>query len=125
MSDLDHRVGVKEANLVTRNLRLSNVTEANRSALMEEIDHLFGIDEASFNTEEKSIYLAYDATNINLDGIEEVIKKHGADIHNDWWTHTKEDYYRFVDQNLKDNSEHTPWSCHKSPPGAGKNNFII
>jgi hypothetical protein len=120
MSDFDHRVGVKEANLVTRNLRLSNVTEDNRSALMEEIDHLFGIDEASFNTEEKSIYLAYDATNINLDGIEEVIKKHGADIHNDWWTHTKEDYYKFVDQNLKDNSEHTPWSCHKSPPGAGK-----
>jgi len=50
MSDFDHRVGVKEANLVTRNLRLSNVTEDNRSALMEEIDHLFGIDEASFNT---------------------------------------------------------------------------
>jgi|TARA_R110002050_G_scaffold55094_9_gene124533 hypothetical protein len=120
MSDFDHRVGVKEANLVTRNLRLINVTDENRTALMEEIDHLFGIDEASFNTKEESIYLAYDATNINLEGIEEVIKKYGADIHNDWWTHTKEDYYKFVDQNLKDNSEHTPWSCHKSPPGTGK-----
>jgi hypothetical protein len=120
MNDFDHRVGVKEVNLVTRNLRLTNVTEDNRNALMEEIDHLFGIDEASFNTEEKSIYLAYDATNINLEGIEEVIKKHGADIHNDWWTHTKEEYYKFVDNNLKNNSEHIPWSCHKSPPRAGK-----
>jgi hypothetical protein len=120
MSDFDHRVGVSEANLVTRNLRLSNVNDDNREALMEEIDQLFGIDEAVFNTEEKSIYLAYDALNLNLDGIEDVIRKHGANIHDDWWTHTKEEYYKFVDQNVKDNAEHTPWSCHKSPPGAGK-----
>lgn len=120
MSDFDHRVGVKEANLVIRNLRLSNVNEKNRNSLLEEVDHLFGIDEASFNNKEESIYLAYDASNINLEGIEEVIKKHGADIHNDWWTHTKEDYYKFVDQNVKDNAKHTPWSCHKTPPGAGE-----
>ncbi len=120
MTDLDHRVGVKEANLVTRNLRLSKVNEENRDALMKEIDQLFGIDEAVFNSKEKSIYLAYDASNINLDGIELVIKNHGADIHNDWWTHTKKEYYKFVDQNVKDNSEHTPWSCHKTPPSAGK-----
>lgn len=120
MSDLDHRVGVRETYLVTRNLRLTNVNEKNRDALMKEIDQLFGIDEAVFNTKEESIYLAYDASNLNLDGIEEVIRKYGADIHNDWWTHTKEDYYKFVDQNVKDNSNHTPWSCHKTPPGVGK-----
>lgn len=120
MSDFDHRVGVKEANLVTRNLRLSNVNDDNLDALMEEIDQLFGIDEASFNAEEKTIYLAYDATNIDLNGIEDVIKKHGADIHDDWWSHTKEEYYKFVDQNVKDNAKHIPWSCHKKPPGAGK-----
>lgn len=120
MSDFDHRVGVSEANLVIRNLRLSNVNDGNREALMEEIDELFGIDEAVYNTEEKSIYLAYDALNLNLDGIEDVIRKHGVDINDDWWTHTKEEYYKFVDQNIKDNAQHTPWSCHKTPPGTGK-----
>ncbi len=120
MSDFDHRVGVNESNLVTRNLRLRNVNDKNRDALMEEIDHLFGIDEASFNAKDESIYLAYDASNIDLDGIEEVITKHGAAIHDDWWTHTKEEYYKFVDQNVKDNAEHTPWSCHKPPSGTGK-----
>ncbi|WP_114327423.1 cation transporter [Candidatus Colwellia aromaticivorans] len=120
MTKFDHRVGVKEANLVVRNLRLTNVTDANRELLMEDIDNLFGIDEASFNTSEATIYLVYDATNINLEGIEEIIKKHGADIHNDWWTHTKDEYYKFVDQNVKDNAKHVPWSCHKPPSGAGK-----
>jgi hypothetical protein len=55
MSDFDHRVGVKEANLVIRNLRLSNVNEKNRNSLLEEVDHLFGIAEASFNNKEESI----------------------------------------------------------------------
>ncbi|PKI18152.1 hypothetical protein [Colwellia sp. 12G3] len=120
MTDFDHRVGVKEANLVIRNLRLINVTDDNRNALMEDIDHQFGIDEVSYKSTDATLYLAYDATNINLDGIEEIIKKHGADIHNDWWTHTKDQYYKFVDQNVKDNATHVPWSCHKPPSGTGR-----
>ncbi len=117
MSDLDHRVGVKEANLVVRNLRLQNVSAKNCESMMEEIDTLFGIDEALYSKEEASVYLAYDATHIDLNGIEDVIRKHGADIHDDWWTHTKESYYKFVDQNVKDNASHQPWSCHKQPMG--------
>jgi hypothetical protein len=120
MSDLDHRVGVRENSLVVRNLRLANVTEKNIEALVEEIDQMFGLDEVSFNRKEETIYLAYDAVNLNLEGIEEVIRKHGGEIHNDWWTHTKESYYKFCDQNTKDNFEHEPWSCHKSPPGSIK-----
>ncbi|TWX54645.1 cation transporter [Colwellia hornerae] len=120
MSDLDHRVGVRENNLVVRNLKLSNVTEKNISALIEEIDQMFGLDEVSFNPKDGSIHLAYDAVNLNLDGIEEVIRKHEIDIHDDWWTHTKESYYKFCDQNTKDNFTHEPWSCHKTPPNSIK-----
>ncbi len=117
MADLGHRVGVRESNLVVRNLRLSNVTSENIKALIEEIDHLFGLDEVSFNQRKEVIHLAYDAANLNLEGIEEIIKLHGVKIHDDWWTHTKEGYYKFCDENVKDNFEHEPWSCHKTPPG--------
>ena len=120
MSDLDHRVGVRENSLVVRNLKLSNVTSENIDALIEEIDQMFGLDEVSFNRKEEAIHLAYDAVNLDLDGIEEVIKKHGVGIHDDWWTHTKESYYKFCDQNVKDNFKHEPWSCHKTSPGSIK-----
>lgn len=120
MTDLDHRVGVRENSLVVRNLKLSNVTNENIDALIEAIDHMFGLDEVSFNRKEETIHLAYDAVNLNLDGIEEIIRKHGADLHNDWWTHTKESYYKFCDQNVKDNFDHEPWSCHKTPPSSNK-----
>ncbi|HDY7992851.1 TPA: cation transporter [Vibrio vulnificus] len=122
MSDLDHRVGVREQNLVVRNLRLSNVTQINCDALIEEIDRVFGIDEVSYNIKDSEIHLAYDAVNINLDGIEELIKKHGADAHDDWWTKTKDSYYKFVDQNVKDNAKHEPWSCHSIPRKTNKKN---
>ena len=120
MTDFDHRVGVRESSLVVRNLRLSKVTDENIDELIEDIDQMVGLEEVSFNRKEQTIHLAYDAVNLNLDGIEGVIREHGVDIHNDWWTNTKEGYYKFVDQNVKDNAEHTPWSCHKTPPGAGK-----
>jgi len=84
MTDLDHRVGVRESNLVVRDLRLSNVTSENIKALIEEVDQLFGLDEVCFNQEKEIIHLAYDAANLNLDGIETVIKKHGVEIHDDW-----------------------------------------
>ncbi|TPH12073.1 cation transporter [Litorilituus lipolyticus] len=120
MSNFDHRVGVREKNLVIRNLKLHKVTEENSDALVEEIEHLFGIDEVSYNIKEGEIHLAYDAVNLDLEGIEQVIRKHNADIHDDWWTHTKESYYKFVDQNVKDNDAHKPWSCHKTPPDSRK-----
>lgn len=66
MTDLDHRVGVRENNLVVRNLKLSKVTNVNIKDLIEEIDQLFGSDEVSYNKAEQTIHLAYDAANVNL-----------------------------------------------------------
>lgn len=117
MTYLDHRVDVRENNLVVRNIRLSKVTDENRDALIAAIDHMFGLDEVSFNRKQRIIHLAYDGANLNLDGIENVIRKHGVDIQNDWWTHTKEGYYKFVDHNLNDNAEHVASCCNKAPAG--------
>ena len=66
MTDLDHRVGVRENSLVVRNLRLSNVKDENIDPLIEYIDQMFGLDEVSFNRKEETIHLAYDAVNLNL-----------------------------------------------------------
>ncbi|PKH06161.1 hypothetical protein [Moritella sp. Urea-trap-13] len=119
MNNLNHKVGVKEQNLVVRNIKLSKLNEQNKTALLEVINQTFGVDAVNFNQEKSTLHLAYDATNINLDGIEAIITQHGAEIHDDWWTHIKEDYYKFIDQNVKDNAEHKPWSCHQPPKKLG------
>ncbi len=117
MSDLDHRVGVKEINLVLRHLKLTNTDDAKISAIISDIDAVFGIDAVSFEHEKQILHIGYDATHCELDGIENIVKINGADISHDWWTNFKEGYYQFVDENIRDNAKHKPWSCHTKPQG--------
>ncbi|MFT6914228.1 MAG: hypothetical protein ACJAWL_000516 [Motiliproteus sp.] len=118
MSDLEHRAGVREASLVVRHLKLEGVNETNRDAIIEAIDHTFGIDSVQFDDKTATLHLAYDATHCKLDGLEEILLLEGAEVSHDWWTHFKEGYYQFVDENIRDNATHEPLSCHKAPPGA-------
>ena len=118
MSDLEHRVGVKEVNLVVRHLKLEGINSGNKDAIVEAIDHTFGIDSVQYDEKTATLHLAYDATHCSLDGLEEMLSQHNAEISHDWWTQFKEGYYQFVDENVRDNAKHEPMSCHKVPPGA-------
>ena len=116
MSDLEHRVGVTEVNLVGRKLRLKGLNEFNRAKIVSEIDEAFGVDNVTLDIKNGLLHIAYDATHISLDAIKLIVRKHGADISYDWWDHLKEGYYKFVDQNVKENAEHKPSCCNRPPP---------
>ncbi|HAB79602.1 MAG TPA: hypothetical protein DCE62_04895 [Glaciecola sp.] len=120
MSDLDHRVGVSEANLVLRHLKLTNVDDAKINAIIRDIDATFGVDAVSFEDKKQTLHIGYDATHCDLDGIKNIVKMNGGDISHDWWTNFKEGYYQFVDENIRDNAKHKPWSCHSLPPDSRK-----
>jgi len=112
MSNFDHRPGVKEVNLVVRHLKLEVSDRETMNSVVEDIDQIVGLDGVSFDPSSKVLNIAYDATKVCMDCIEEVLEKHNVNVSHDWWTHFKEGYYRFVDQNIKDNASHEPWSCH-------------
>jgi len=123
MSDLDHRGGVKEVNLVVRHLKLEGITAENKQIIIDEIDQIIGIDSVSYDDESCTLNVSYDATHCNLDGIEEHIEAHGAELSHGWWTRFKESYYKYVDQNVKDNDEIEPVprnSLPKTLPGSKK-----
>lgn len=120
MSDKKHRLGVSEVNLVVRHLQLEPVDENKRQAAIAEIDQLYGLDCISFDEKSRVLNLAYDASRVNLDNIEDILSVHDVAVSHDWWTHFKEGYYKFVDDNVKENAIREPWSCHKSPPGSGR-----
>ena len=120
MSNKEHRLGVSEINLVTRHLKLEPNDEVSIRAAVADIDQLYGLDSVTFDEKKWRLDLAYDASRVCLDCVEDILKKHAVEISHDWWTRFKEEHYRFVDQNVKDNANHEPWSCHQSPPGSGK-----
>ena len=112
-----HKVGVNENSQVIRHLRLEGPVQDCHQLIEDEIDQLMGVDTVSINVPQKVLNVSYDAAKRQLDDIEEIVRKYKCDIAHDLWTHFKEGYYQFVDQNVKDNANHEPWSCHKRPPG--------
>lgn len=120
MVDIKNSVGVSELNLVSRHLKLDYITAENQSVLLTEIDQIHGVDTVSYNEKKQMFNVAYDATLTNLEKIEQIITRYGGDIADGWWNHFKESYYKFVDQNIKDNAEHVPSCCHKPPAGLNK-----
>lgn len=48
MSDFDHRVGVSEANLVLRHLKLTYTEDTKISNIIDAINATFGVDAVSF-----------------------------------------------------------------------------
>jgi hypothetical protein len=99
-----------------RNLKIETEKHDDIEAAINEIDKLYGMDSVSFDSALCVLNMAYDATRVNLENIEVVLNSFEIFIAHDWWTHLKDEYYRFVDQNVKDNANHEPWSCHKPPP---------
>jgi hypothetical protein len=120
MSNNHHRAGVREINLVNRTLKLNAASAIKIREALKEIDLLVGLDSVVYESDHNLLSVAYDASKVDLNLIEEKLKEFGVEINDGWWTHIKEEYYKFIDQNIKDNASHTPWSCHRSPPGANK-----
>jgi hypothetical protein len=117
MSTNKHRPSVNEVNCVERSIRVVGLTPDNAAQLREEIDSLQGVAQVSIEEKQAEITIVYDATHCNINLIEDVINACGLRIANNWWSRMKGSYYQFVDQNVKDNAAHEPWSCHKPPPG--------
>lgn len=116
MSQSEHRPGISEASLVVRHLKLEAIDSDILMAAVIEIDQIKGMDNVSFDEISNVLNLAYDASQTCIDCIEEILTKHEIEVSHDWWTRFKEGYFRFVDENIKDNAKHTVKSCHKPPP---------
>ncbi len=111
-----HRLGVSEVNLVNRHLALQQPIDASAvDVAIQEIDQLYGLDEVRVDAGAKKLHFSYDASRLCIDCLEEIPKKHAIQLRENWWARFKEGHYRFVDQNVKDNARHEPWSCHRTP----------
>ncbi len=109
---------IAEANLVVRKLKLESYIQESLTQAINEIDQLYGIDKVLFETVSEELELAYDASRLDIDAIERILKDNRVEVSHDWWTRFKEGYYRFVDQNVKDNANSQPHCCSKIPPEA-------
>ncbi|TCK02345.1 heavy-metal-associated domain-containing protein [Marinobacterium mangrovicola] len=116
MSHTEHKPGVREAFLVQRHLLLESLDAGKAAAIAEEIEPLRGVDSVRLDPDSQRLDIAYDASVLQLDQIEAIVRSHGSDLDQGWWTRFKEGWYRYTDQNIKDNAKHEPFCCSKVPP---------
>ncbi|MGR9116073.1 MAG: cation transporter [Gammaproteobacteria bacterium] len=110
-----HRPGINEDFLMIRHLRLEGLDSRKTESITSVIDNIAGIDTVSIKEEKQILDLSYDASQVNIKQIEEIIKQNGCDIAQDWWSRLKEDWYRFTDENAQSNATHRPSCCNKPP----------
>lgn len=108
----EHRLGVSENTLVTRNLKIQRHERERIDDAIADIDQLYGMDKVVYDEKHRHICLAYDALRLCIDDVKKILIRHGIEVSADRWNRFKEEYYRFVDQNVKDNAKKEPWSCH-------------
>lgn len=116
MGKRQHRLGVCEVNLVARHLKLEQPDEKRLASAIARINDLFGLDCVSFDAPSNVLNLAYDATRVSIEDVESILEEFEIEIGHGWWTHLKERYYRATDENVKENAQAEPWSCHKDIP---------
>lgn len=102
----EHRLGVSEVSLVVRRLKLEDPDQSPIGTAMDEINQNYGVDCVFFDDRSAVLNITYDASRVCIDCLEEVLKKHGVIVSH--WTRFKEGYYRFVDQNVKENAKRQP-----------------
>ena len=84
MSNNDHRAGVRGINLVNRTLKLNTESVKKVREAINEIDRLVGLDSVAYDSERNLLLVAYDASKVDLNVIEEKLRKFGVEINSGW-----------------------------------------
>lgn len=117
MSAKKHRLGVNDAFLVTRKFKLSYADTNAFNEAVQKIDQLYGMDSLKFIEKSKMLKVSYDASRMSVDDIISIFEKWSVAQKTNWWNKNRIGYYRFVDQNVKNNANSKPTCCNKPPPG--------
>lgn len=107
-----HKLGVNPNRLVKRNLKLAGPVDENGTQIVAELEAIIGVDAAFINTQRRMLTVHYDASRLQLDEVSAVVIDNACQMSNGRWQRTKRGWYRYFDQNIKENANQEPWKCH-------------
>ncbi|MDX1803817.1 MAG: cation transporter [Alcanivorax sp.] len=105
---------------VCRHILVTAFTPQTLQRLNAECEHEYGLEAFLPGPKSGQLVVHYDASQVDLDQVEALLKTHQLQLRQGWWPRLRNGWYRFVDQNVRDNARHEPWCCHKLPPRSGK-----
>ncbi|MBC8259976.1 MAG: cation transporter [SAR324 cluster bacterium] len=115
MNTKEHRQVLNEAFLVNRKLKLEGLIEQNKSSILAEIAQLHGIVSTSIVDEIMLLKVSYDGSKLGMNDFEHILNTFNCQFATDWWSRCKLNWYRSIDNNIRDNAAHVPHCCNKPP----------
>lgn len=112
-----HKVGINEAFLVKRRLKLTGMTQQSVELAKLEVESLRGVDMVGLSVKSGRLSVSYDASITSISAILDILQSHDIKPVSDWWNRLKLSWDKQIDQNVRDNAKHVPHCCSKPPPG--------
>lgn len=109
----DSQAIAENINRVQRRLKYEIGTLGSIESACDDLRQLAGFHTISADQAERTLTVDYDAVLCGIDLIISILTKNGVDLCLGRWDRIKLGYYRFVDQNLKENYKHTPHCCNR------------
>ena len=109
----DSQAIAENINRVQRRLKYEIGTLGSIESACDDLRQLAGFHTISADQAEGTLTVDYDAVLCGIDLIIEKLTKNGVSLGASRWNRIKLSYYRFVDQNLQENSKHTPHCCNR------------
>lgn len=107
-----HKFGVNNNYLVTRHLALTGQLNTQAAAIVGDIEELLGINTVRFDAKAQALKVSYDASKRNISEITAIVVHHDCSLLDSRWQRFKRGWYRYFDQNIKENAAKEPWRCH-------------
>ena len=102
--------------VVKRRIRLAGKPSDEQARRLEqELKQVDGVMSLSVEKERGRLELVYDVTGADLDDLLARSKDYGFQPRRSLPTNTRLGWYRFLDQNIRDNAGHKPHCCSEPP----------
>ena len=105
------RPGIYGIFLLSRSLRFIGSESLDSELIVTRIEDMPGINTVSLDKDQLVLHLSYDASQLSINEIDEVIEKCGIRFSRDWWTRVKKNWYQFTDSNSRSNANHRSDCC--------------
>lgn len=101
----------------TRKLRLQAMPDGN--ALKQLLQAIEGVQAMELSGNRLAV--SYDVAHIDFGMLVQELNDGGFEIdEGSWWLRMRGNFYRFVDQNMRDNASYSPHCCSAPPPSVNR-----
>ena len=102
---------------VRRRIKLPSMKHAADGMAVERVvGEMPGVLAVLAKIDKHQVVVRYDASQLNYHSIMDTIEKTGFPPLNNWWNRFKGNWYRFFDENARENAKAPPSACCNKPP---------